>query len=154
MAAIEGAPAPSADSRGPGRGRGRGPGRWARSAPLAPEYRDAGLFPVDEGAEANALVSPREAHVPAFEAVSATEAQSDLAVVAAEPEAPAAEAMSSPVAAESAAAPEVRAVAEPAQEPAPASRQPTEVVITEAEPGLPKKGGWWQRARATLGGGG
>jgi ribonuclease E len=28
----------------------------------------------------------------------------------------------------------------------------TETVITQADPAHPKKGGWWQRARATLGG--
>jgi ribonuclease E len=131
MAAIEGAPAPS-EGRERG-GRGRGPGRWRRSAPLSPEYRDPGVFPIDEGAESNASVSTREAHVPRFD-----------------------EHVKGPVTAEAAAAPVERVDAAkraPAAEPPPAPRPATEVVITEADPGRPKKGGWWRRAKATLGGG-
>jgi ribonuclease E len=33
-----------------------------------------------------------------------------------------------------------------------APREPTEIVITEADPDRPKRGGWWQRAKASLGG--
>jgi ribonuclease E len=42
-------------------------------------------------------------------------------------------------------------VIEPVAPPPP--REPTEVVITEAEPDRPKKGGWWQRVRTPFGGG-
>ena len=31
-------------------------------------------------------------------------------------------------------------------------REPTEVVITQADPAQPKRGGWWSRAKATLSG--
>ena len=41
----------------------------------------------------------------------------------------------------------------PPSAPAPTPREPTEVVITQADPARPKKGGWWQRAKETLGGG-
>jgi ribonuclease E len=43
----------------------------------------------------------------------------------------------------------------PAPEPAPravAPREATEVVITQADPDRPKKGGWWQRVRTPFGG--
>ncbi len=44
--------------------------------------------------------------------------------------------------------------AAPTPEPAPqpvAPREPTEVVITQADPDRPKKGGWWQRVRTPFG---
>ena len=80
--------------------------------------------------------SPREAHMPTF---------------APEP----APAFSSPApVAESAsvASHEPEAVIETVVPPPP-PREPTEVVITEAEPDRPKKGGWWQRVRTPFGGG-
>jgi len=180
MAAIEGAPAPSVEGKpvreGRGRGRGRGPGRWTRSAPLAPEYRETGVFPVDEGVEANAaFVSPREAHVPRFgagpelpiEDVAAEPAAAPppapFAIVApaeTEPAQPPAPEVAPPAAEVASPAAETEPPAEesappaaepPASEAAPAPRQPTEVVITQADPARPKKGGWWQRARESLG---
>jgi ribonuclease E len=55
------------------------------------------------------------------------------------------------------AAPIVQPAAEftaPSEAPPPAApRKQTEVVITSADPAAPKKGGWWQRAKITLGGG-
>jgi ribonuclease E len=41
--------------------------------------------------------------------------------------------------------------AAPAEEPAPAPKKP-ELVSTEPDPAQPKRSGWWQRAKATLGG--
>ena len=59
MAHIEGVPAQIEEGRAPGRegrgrGRGRGPGRWTRSTPLAPEFREPEIFPLDEGARLSA----------------------------------------------------------------------------------------------------
>ena len=36
--------------------------------------------------------------------------------------------------------------------PPPPPRERTEVVITEADPDKPKRGGWWSRAKASLSG--
>ncbi|MBL1255802.1 ribonuclease E/G [Methylocystis sp. Sn-Cys] len=175
MAAIEGQPAPR-ETREPRPARGRGPGRWRRSAPLPEEFRDpSALFPTDEGAqEQEALVTPREAHMPDFapqaeSAAPSLEApapveQPSAAPIAAEPapvEAPKAEV--SDVEAKTEAAPAEPARVEPAAEtaapaepaaPAPAPvppRKPTEVVITQADPTAPKKGGWWQRVKTPFG---
>ena len=60
--------------------------------------------------------------------------------------APLAETKSTPVAPEPVAA-------EPPAPRAPRPRPEGEVVITTADPAGPKKGGWWSRAKATLGGG-
>jgi ribonuclease E len=204
MAHIEGAPAMLDHSRRPeregrGRGRTRGPGRWTRSTPLPPEFREP-AFPVDEAAQSTP-VSLSETHMPPLEQpalpVTATQPEAgalppaaEVAVAEAalesstqvqptieaapeqattckpegrpEPE-PAAEATEEPVAeappaaeaapeepplteSPAARAPEPVAVETPAG-PEPAS-SPTEVVITTADPTRPKKGGWWQRARA------
>ncbi|PWB79380.1 MAG: ribonuclease [Methylocystaceae bacterium] len=163
VAQIGGVPAAPSDGgrpseRGGRGGRGRRPGRWARSTPLSQEYRDQGAFPLDEGAaEAADFVSPAEAHVPPFEAPSARAATVEEAPAGMEPVgAPefvvAAEAEAKP----SAPTPVVQAppIAVETPEPAspPPSREPTEIVITEADPSRPKKGGWWQRAKASLGG--
>ena len=40
---------------------------------------------------------------------------------------------------------------EPALRPVVPPREPTEVVITQADPNRPKKGGWWQRVRTPFG---
>ena len=40
----------------------------------------------------------------------------------------------------------------PAAQPEAPQPAAAETVITHADPAHPKKGGWWQRARATLGG--
>jgi ribonuclease E len=135
MAAIEGAPAPREPRQERGGRRERGPGRWRRSSPLPEEFlNQAPDFPSDPGVEETAnFVSPREAHMPTFapEPAPASAAPvADSALVAShEPE----------------------AVIEPVAPPPP--REPTEVVITEAEPDRPKKGGWWQRVRTPFGGG-
>lgn len=47
---------------------------------------------------------------------------------------------------------EIDAAAEVDEQPAQSHAARSEVVITEADPSAPKKGGWWQRARATFGG--
>jgi len=154
MAAIEGAPAPTEERpdrrggrRGAGRGPDRGPGRWRRSAPLPEEFKDpSAVFPLDD-AEEDAPASPFEAHMPAFPPelpVNGT----DIA--------PSPEERESEEAASETVRPEA-AASEPAPEPiAPpqpvAPRKPTEVVITEADPNRPKKGGWWQRVRTPFGG--
>jgi ribonuclease E len=150
MAALEGQPAPREGRRergGQGGRPGRGPGRWRRSAPLPDEFRDPSvLFPVDEGAsETEGFVSPREAHMPAYEPGPASaEAPSPVAWPTAPETPPAAE------------TPQPATQVEPAApidaiEPAP-PREPTEVVITQADPAAPKKGGWWSRVRTPFGG--
>jgi ribonuclease E len=177
MAAIEGQPAPR-EAREPRATRGRGPGRWRRSAPLPDEFRDpSALFPSDEGAqEQEALVTPREAHMPdlAPEAEGAAStiatpapqlpAESPLAPTAPEPapvkapkaavaevetqpEVAPAEPVSTPPAAETPAPSEAAAPAPESVTP----RKPTEVVITKADPSAPKKGGWWQRVKTPFG---
>ena len=136
MAAIEGSPAPREPRQERGGRRERGPGRWRRSSPLPEEFlNQAPDFPRDPGVEETAdFVSPREAHMPTFAPEPAPAFSS-----------PAPVAESAPVASHE---PEtvIEAVAPP-------PREPTEVVITEAEPDRPKKGGWWQRVRTPFGGG-
>ena len=167
MAHIEGVPAQIEEGRAPGRegrgrGRGRGPGRWTRSTPLAPEFREPEIFPLDEGARLSAsFVSPVEAHVPQFDQAAPTPVSRTIEI--SEPVAEAAargETVQPPVAPQPAQATngqETKASAHdgepPAAQPeAPAAPARTETVITQADPAHPKKGGWWQRARATLGG--
>jgi ribonuclease E len=165
--------------RGARGGRGRRPGRWTRSTPLPQEYRDDSVFPIDTGAEENAsFVSPLEAHVPgiqqaeahsasasetSFEAAPAPISFAPFEPSPAEPQAAPSEtprasverqiapAEPTPVASE----PQAAAAEQPEPvAPAPAPREPTEVIITQADPTHPKKGGWWRRAKETLGGGG
>jgi ribonuclease E len=149
MAAIEGAPAPAEERpdrrggrRGGNRGPDRGPGRWRRSAPLPEEFRDpSAVFPPEEGGkESQALISSGEAPMPEFfpaPPVNGAEI------------APPAEARASVPAAEI--VPSEAPAPQPAPQPVP-RREPTEVVITEADPNRPKKGGWWQRVRTPFGG--
>ena len=66
------------------------------------------------------------------------------------PVAPVAEAMPTPVAPAASAPPAEPEAAAPRT---PRPRPEGEVVITAADPDGPKKGGWWSRAKATLGGG-
>ncbi|MBU3889012.1 Rne/Rng family ribonuclease [Methylosinus sporium] len=185
VAEIDGVPAAPANEvprpaeRGSRGGRGRRAGRWTRSSPLPPEFREQGAFPLDEGA-AETAVSAAEAHIPPYEAPEAApapavteaaqiaeasapeasapeapapEAPADSAtpVEGAAPAAPAPEAPSAAAEAPEPAAPPTPIVHEAAAPPAP-PRKPTETVITEADPNRPKKGGWWQRAKASLGG--
>jgi ribonuclease E len=188
VAEIDGVPtAPSNEvprpaERGSRGGRGRRAGRWTRSSPLPPEFREQGAFPLDEGV-AEAAVSPAEAHIPPYEAAEAPLApvtEPALIVEASVPEAPALEAAASeapaasapPVEAAAPSTPAPEALPAPAEASAPAApapepaappspivheaaappRKPTETIITEADPNRPKKGGWWQRAKASLGG--
>jgi len=168
MAQIEGAPAATERSRRPeregrGRGRTRGPGRWARSSPLPPEFRDSGVFPPDEGAE-SAVVSLTEAHVPPFAPTEPAISEPQIAaaepraatLTAAEAPAPDAQSSASAEAAQSAEPPPPAKESAPVADSAPEETRPAshaaEIVITEADPSRPKKGGWWQRARATFGG--
>ncbi len=169
MAEIEGQPAPREprEAREP-RGRGRGPGRWRRSAPLPEEFRDPSeLFPLDEGAQVlEGFVSPSEAHMPGFapEAEAAPQmAETPASETPVVSEAPEAAVEAAPAAAEAEAPkveparPEPVAEAAPAVEEAPVAPAPTperktsEVVITEADPAAPKKGGWWQKVRTPFG---
>ncbi|WP_036291724.1 ribonuclease E/G [Methylosinus sp. PW1] len=181
VAEIDGVPTAPANEvprpaeRGSRGGRGRRAGRWTRSSPLAPEFREQGAFPLDEGV-AEAAVSPAEAHIPPYEASEAAPApvltEAAPAAPIAEAPAPAESAPSAEAVAPSAPAPEALSAApapaapasaapapEPAAPPAPIvheaaapPRQPTETIITEADPNRPKKGGWWTRAKASLGG--
>jgi ribonuclease E len=175
VAQIGGVPAPSSDESRPlerGRGPGRRSGRWRRSSPLPPEYRDQGPFPLDEGAGAEQadLVSAAEALAPppdhAESTPPATAVEEPLpAPTVEEPkaESPPASA-STPPAIEPGPEPVAEPTPEPAGEPAPVAqeaaapkpeeppRRPTEIIITHADPNAPKKGGWWQRARTSLGG--
>ncbi|WP_018266295.1 Rne/Rng family ribonuclease [Methylosinus sp. LW4] len=181
VAEIDGVPTAPANEvprpaeRGSRGGRGRRAGRWTRSSPLPPEFREQGAFPLDEGV-AETAVSAAEAHIPSYETSEAapapvvTEAapvapiaeapapaESAPPAEAVAPSAPAPEALSAaPAPAPAAPAPEPVAppapiVHEAAAPPAP-PREPTETIITEADPNRPKKGGWWQRAKASLGG--
>ena len=169
MAHMEGVPAqieegraPGREGRGRGRGRGRGPGRWTRSTPLAPEFREPEIFPLDDGAHLSAsFVSPIEAHVPQFDQAAPTQESRTIEISEPAAEAPTTEAtFQPPVAPEPPQAEDGQATetstthgGEPQadqSEAAPPAR--TETVITQADPAHPKRGGWWQRARATLGG--
>ncbi|HEY8262629.1 MAG TPA: Rne/Rng family ribonuclease [Methylosinus sp.] len=172
VAEIGGMPAQTGEAsrvaeRG-GRGGRRRAGRWTRSSPLAPEYCEQGASDVETAESATVEVStpapdapltpppaaadeaPAEAPVVA-EAPAPVEAAEPPAPVEAEPVAP------PPAAAPSAPAPIVQAsestapVHEAAAPPSP-PREPTETIITHADPNRPKKGGWWQRAKASLGG--
>jgi ribonuclease E len=152
MAAIEGAPAPAEERpdrrggrRGAGRSPERGPGRWRRSAPLPEEFKDpSALFPLDEAGEA------AQAPTPSYE--SATPEFSPAAPVNGIEAAPPVDER----------AREISADIAPSEPPAPApqpvaprpvvQREATEIVITEADPNRPKKGGWWQRVRTPFGG--
>jgi ribonuclease E len=162
MAAIEGAPAPAeerSDRRGgrrgggrsPDRGSDRGPGRWRRSAPLAEEFKDpSAVFAFDEGGEdAEAQISPRGAQTPDYPEPLPAPPPVNGAEIARPSQPPSQVRSSEPVA--QIAPPQAAA---PTPEPAPqpvAPREPTEVVITQADPDRPKKGGWWQRVRTPFG---
>ncbi len=150
MAAIEGAPAPAEERpdrrggrRGASRSPDRGPGRWRRSAPLPEEFKDpSAVFPLDEmGERAQGLMSSRAAPAPEFlpaAPVNGTEV------------APPADERARETSAEI-----VSREQPPAPEPTPqpvVQREATEVVITQADPNRPKKGGWWQRVRTPFGG--
>ncbi|MGO9755049.1 MAG: Rne/Rng family ribonuclease [Roseiarcus sp.] len=164
MAHIEGVPAQIEEGRAPGRegrSRGRGPGRWTRSTPLSPEFREPEIFPLDEGARLSAsFVSPVEAHVPQFDQAAPTPGSRTIEI--SEPVAEAettGEVAQPPVAPEPAHPINFQGTATSAHDGEPPAAQPeapspvrTETVITRADPAHPKKGGWWQRARATLGG--
>jgi ribonuclease E len=159
MAHIEGVPAQIEEGRAPareGRGRGRGPGRWTRSTPLAPEFREPEIFPLDEGARlSTSFVSPVEAHVPQFDQAAPTPVSRTVEISEPVAEAPTNAETAAPEAAQArngqAKEASTDVVETPAAQPeAPPSRN--ETVITQADPAHPKKGGWWQRARATLGG--
>ena len=143
MTAIEGSPAPREPRQERGGRRERGPGRWRRSSPLPEEFlNQAPDFPRDPGVEETAdFVSPSEAHMPSF---APEPAVAPIAAPVVSSPAPVAD--NPPVAP---AAPET--VIETLAAAAP--REPTEVIITEAEPDRPKKGGWWQRVRTPFGGG-
>ncbi|HXY59619.1 MAG TPA: Rne/Rng family ribonuclease [Methylocystis sp.] len=159
MAHIEGTPAAVDHGRRPeregrGRGRSRGPGRWTRSTPLPPEFREQGLFPADESVGETA-VSLKEAHVPWVEAPREA-AIAALAAAETPPEAIVEAAAVVETASESFV--EAPPPPEPASEPASveisaeAAQKLGEVVITQPDPTRPKKGGWWQRAKAGFGG--
>jgi len=161
MAAIEGAPAPAeerSDRRGgrrgggrsPDRGSDRGPGRWRRSAPLAEEFKDpSAVFALDEGGEdAEALISPRGAQTPDYPEPLPAPPVNGAEI--ARPSQPPSQVRSSEPVAQIAPPQAAAPTPEPAPQPV-APREPTEVVITQADPDRPKKGGWWQRVRTPFG---
>ncbi|ARN82908.1 Rne/Rng family ribonuclease [Methylocystis bryophila] len=160
MAQLAGQPTADGETRRPTRGRGRGPGRWTRSTPLAPEYRNPQALPEGEPVAAEAVTEePRgeePLESPAQVAAAAEPAQEAIAVESA-PEAPQEvktieTPLPEPETARESAPIEIDAAAEVDEQPAQSHAARSEVVITEADPSAPKKGGWWQRARATFGG--
>ncbi len=137
MVAIEGLPAPRQPRPDGGGRRERGPGRWRRSAPMPEEFLNPPSdFPGGAGIEAVVdHLPPGQADAPAITTeVAVPEARSH-----------------SPEAVAPADVPATVVVVETAEPSIP--REPTEVVITEADPDRPKKGGWWQRVRTPFGGG-
>ena len=91
----------------------------------------SGDAPVTEVALANALVDGVAAPAPA------------------PTEAPIEAVRAAPVAPVDAAAPSAEA---PASEPPPSVAKKPELISSVADPAQPKRSGWWQRAKATLGG--
>jgi ribonuclease E len=155
MAQLEDQPAADGESRRPTRGRGRKPGRWTRSTPLAAEFRNPQDLPEGEPAATDSVdQAPRAAEpVEAPRAAEPAEAPQPApmeATVKAPPREAAAAIEQLPV-------PEAVPQDLPVTEASPVEAEPShasraEVVITQADPSAPKKGGWWQRARATFGG--
>jgi len=149
MAQLEDQPTADGESRRPARGRGRRPGRWTRSTPLAPEFRNPQELPEGELAATDSLAeAPRAAEASAAEAVEAPQPA---------PIEPALEAPQEASTIEPPLLPEPVPQDGPltdasSAEPEPSYASRAEVVITQADPSAPKKGGWWQRARATFGG--
>jgi ribonuclease E len=118
----------------------RGPGYWAYSegAPAIAEGEGIAPAPQSEPASPPAAAAPQTEHAEAqssAELVNATDASIAGVQGAAEPERPEAP-------------PPRRAPATP-----PEHVLANQKVITQADPDRPKRGGWWQRAKATLTGG-
>jgi ribonuclease E len=116
---------------------------------------------VDEGARLSAsFVSPVEAHVPQFDQAAPTPGSRMIEISESVAEAATkGEAVEPPVTPEPAQAIDGQGTDASARGEEPPAAQPeapqpaaAETVITHADPAHPKKGGWWQRARATLGG--
>ncbi len=160
MAQLAGQPTQNGETRRPTRGRSRGPGRWTRSTPLAPEFRNPQALPDGEPvAIEGAAAAPEPFAAPAdvLPGAQPDEAPREAATLEQPPLPASAEATTietPPPAPEAVTelAPPAEATAAPAAEPEPRHAASSEVVITEADPAAPKKGGWWQRARASLGG--
>jgi ribonuclease E len=109
---------------------------------LPEEFKDpSAVFPLDEtGEDAQALISSREDAAPEFPpAVSANGTEA----------APLAEGPAREISTEI--VPREPLAPEPEPQPV-VQREATEVVITQADPNRPKKGGWWQRVRTPFGG--
>ena len=145
MAGIEGgaaaAPREFRNDRNP-RGGERGPGRWRRSAPTPGQYLNPSPDTVDLSSSAGAEEPKMAQEAPYFPSQSV-----DLGE-------PGEKALSFPQVSSFEAAP---VVVEPQSVLAPQAdrqlaRESTEVVITQADPDRPKKGGWWQRVRTPFGG--
>ena len=131
-------------------------GFWAREATGAPvPFRTSR----DETESDDAPAAEPAEHVPAAEPVVAEadhHAEPQASVIEAAPqETAAAPEPAAPEPAEQEAAAHEAPAQTPPAPPAPVQppREPTEIVITEADPSAPKRGGWWSRAKATLGGG-
>ena len=165
MAQLEGQPSSNGETRRPTRGRSRGPGRWTRSTPLAPEFRNPQTLPEGEpAAEGVSEIPPDAEPIEAARAIS-VESPREAATLEPSPETPREAAtpespreaataqapLPAPEALAETASPEPAAAAPPGK-PEPSHAARSEVVITEADPSAPKKGGWWRRARETFGG--
>ena len=165
MAQLEGQPSSNGETRRPTRGRSRGPGRWTRSTPLAPEFRNPQTLPEGEpAAEGVSEIRPDAEPIEAAPAIS-VESPREAATLEPSPETPREAAtpespreaataqapLPAPEALAETASPEPAAAAPPGK-PEPSHAARSEVVITEADPSAPKKGGWWRRARETFGG--
>src|SRR5208283_3026586 len=131
------------ETRRPTRGRSRGPGRWTRSTPLAPEFRNPQTLPEGEPAAEGVSEAPPDAEP--IDAAPAISVESPREAATLQAPLPAPEAIAET------ASPEPAAAAPPGK-PEPSHAARSEVVITEADPSAPKKAGWWRRARETFGG--
>jgi len=144
MAGIDNAPVASREPRSDRspyqrnpRHAERGPGRWRRSATMSDQFLNPGA---DLSQDQN-LPSGQEFAPVMQENPSQPVEQSFFAQRRQE----------EPVRFESSAAPEPQ-IADQSEPEVSRQRETTEVVITEADPNRPKKGGWWQRVKTPFGG--
>ena len=144
MAGIDNAPVASREPRSDRspyqrnpRHAERGPGRWRRSATMSDQFLNPGA---DLSQDQN-LASGQEFAPVMQENPSQPVEQSFFAQRRQE----------GPARFESSAAPEPQ-IADQSEPEVSRQRETTEVVITEADPNRPKKGGWWQRVKTPFGG--
>ena len=145
MAGIEGgAAAAPREFRSDRNARGgeRGPGRWRRSAPTPEQYLNPMPDTVDVSSSTGAEEPKLVQDAPSYPSQSVNVGEPSEKALSF-PQASSLEPTPTAVEPQSASAPQAeRRVA----------RESTEVVITQADPDRPKKGGWWQRVRTPFGG--